>query len=118
MGRHNTSAGVNVQALDNVKVLVLGDPEAGKTSFVKSFCTGAELLKTYDPTVGVEFHTRHFSHNFRPLRLNIWDVSGLQQYSDVRNEFYKEADAVIIVFDVTVRKSFDSLSTWLDEVQR
>ena len=44
--------------------------------------------------------------------------AGDHDYFEVRNEFYKSADGVLLVFDVTSKGSFDSLSDWLDEAAR
>lgn len=55
---------------------------------------------------------------FEDFRVNIWDASGDLKFQDVRNEFYKEAQAVILVFDVTSRRSFQNLEKWMDEVAK
>jgi DnaJ family protein C protein 27 len=50
--------------------------------------------------------------------VHLWDLSGHAEYADVRNELYAGTDAVFLVYDVTQRRSFDSLDAWLREVQR
>ena len=45
-------------------------------------------------------------------------MSGNPEYVEVRNEFYKESQALMIVYDVGARKSFDALDMWLREASK
>jgi DnaJ family protein C protein 27 len=49
------------------------------------------------------------------LRVNLWDLAGGEDYVEVRNEFYKEAQGCVLVYDATNRDSFESLDRWLEE---
>lgn len=50
--------------------------------------------------------------------MHLWDLSGSPEYIDVRNELYGQSDAVFLVFDVTCQASFESLETWLKELNK
>ena len=52
------------------------------------------------------------------MRVHLWDLSGSPEYIDVRNELYGQTDAVFLVFDVTNQASFESLDTWLKEINK
>jgi DnaJ family protein C protein 27 len=52
------------------------------------------------------------------VQVNLWDLSGAPEYIDVRNELYGQTDAVFLVFDVTNQASFESLETWIKEVNK
>ena len=52
------------------------------------------------------------------MRVHLWDLSGNTEYLDVRNELYSGTDAVFLVYDVTQKKSFESLDTWLRELAK
>lgn len=45
-------------------------------------------------------------------------MAGGSDYTEVRNEFYKEAQGCILVYDVTNRASFESLESWLEESRK
>ena len=49
---------------------------------------------------------------------NIFDLAGEQSYLEVRNEFYKESQAVVIMFDVTRKGTFDALDMWIREISK
>ena len=52
------------------------------------------------------------------MRVHLWDLSGSPEYIDVRNELYGQSDAIFLVFDVTNQASFESLDTWMKEVNK
>jgi GTPase SAR1 family protein len=52
-----------------------------------------------------------------PVKVNYFDLAGAPAFADVRCEFYSDTGAVMLVFDLTSRKSFLSLAGWLDEAQ-
>ncbi|KAJ3066932.1 DnaJ sub C member 27, partial [Quaeritorhiza haematococci] len=51
-------------------------------------------------------------------KVNFWDVAGDQVYYEIRNEFYKDTNGVVLVFDVSAQHTFDVLDKWVDELQR
>ncbi len=52
------------------------------------------------------------------FQFNIWDLSGEPVYSEVRNEFYKESQVLVLMYDITKRKTFENLEQiWLKEAR-
>jgi len=49
------------------------------------------------------------------IKVNFWDLAGHPTFLEVRNEFYKDTQGMMIVFDVSSRKSFESLESWVKE---
>jgi DnaJ family protein C protein 27 len=47
--------------------------------------------------------------------MNFWDFSGHPEFVEVRNEFYREADLIVLIFDVAQKRSLDGLDMWLRE---
>merc|ERR1719433_303284 len=54
----------------------------------------------------------------REFRVNVFDVGGDERYAEVRSEFYKDSNGVLLVFDVTSRRSFQNLDQWMTEVTK
>ena len=52
------------------------------------------------------------------VRVHLWDLSGHDEYADVRNELYSNADVIFMVYDVTQKSSFDNLEAWLKEQKK
>ncbi|CEM03619.1 unnamed protein product [Vitrella brassicaformis CCMP3155] len=104
-----------VREVSRVKVIVFGDAYVGKTSVISRYCTG-QFSPTYNATVGIDFQVSSMTHFAdMDLRLNLWDLSGHEEFLDVRNEFYKDAHGGILMYDITSRKSFTNLDLWLRE---
>lgn len=52
------------------------------------------------------------------VKVNFWDLSGHPEFFDVRNEFYKDTQGVVLCFDVSQRVTFQALDKWVQEAQR
>lgn len=52
------------------------------------------------------------------VRVNFWDLSGHAEFFEIRNEFYKDAQGCLLVFDVTSRESFEECDVWLAEAAK
>jgi len=95
------------------KVVLIGDSGVGKTAFVNSHLTG-EFTKKYVPALGVEVevHPAKFNTTEGPVIFNIWDYTGQEKFSRPGECYYADADAAIIVCDLTSEKSSNSSIYW------
>merc|ERR1711862_62173 len=82
------------------KLLLVGDGGTGKTTFVKRHKTG-EFQKKYIATLGVEVHPLVFYTNFGQIMFNCWDTAGQEKFGGLRDGYYINGHAAIIMFDVT-----------------
>ncbi len=101
----------------NFKVVVCGDPGVGKTSTILRFTDDA-FARTYIPTLGVNISEKNVEINKIKVKLILWDIAGQIKFEAMRRHFYKGAEAVIFIFDLTNRKSFESISNWYKDVER
>jgi small GTP-binding protein len=70
----------------------------------------------YDATVGVEFGNFVVKIEDKICKLQIWDTAGTECFRSITRIFYRNAVMVFVVFDVTSRKSFESIPDWVNEV--
>ena len=56
--------------------------------------------------------------NQSTIKLQIWDTAGQERYRTITNAYYKGADGIIVVFDLTNRESFLSIPVWLNEIEK
>ncbi len=103
------------------KICVVGDAGVGKSATVNRWSTGT-FKANYQVTVGVQHSTRSvsFDTNGNPLvaKLIIWDMGGQDTFRTIRPIFYKSAKAVILMFDMNNRASFDALNNWVQEADK
>ncbi|TFG08488.1 MAG: GTP-binding protein, partial [Promethearchaeota archaeon] len=98
------------------KIVVAGDPQVGKTSVVLRF-TDKAFLRTYIPTLGVNISAKNIRALDSIIQLIIWDIAGQTKFHTVRKHFYKGAEGVILVFDLTEPKSFENITKWLEDIK-
>ncbi|ORX92430.1 hypothetical protein K493DRAFT_146765, partial [Basidiobolus meristosporus CBS 931.73] len=84
----------------------------GKTSLVVRY-----VQKMFSPncpsTIGASFMTTKLVVDNCKVRLQIWDTAGQERFRSMAPMYYRGANAAIIVYDITNRKSFDEIGTWL-----
>lgn len=83
----------------------------GKTSIRKSYL-GATFDKNYNVTLGADFAVKRVGTDV----LQIWDLAGQPVYAAVRSEYYKGAEGIILVFDITRPQTFANVPHWLNEM--
>jgi Ras-related protein Rab-22 len=99
-----------------LKVILLGDPFVGKTSLAVKYVYN-EFIGQYTPTNGVSFLCTDILVNDKRYRFDIWDTAGQEKYRGLVPFYARGASAALIVFDVTVRGSFENLGEWIQFVR-
>lgn len=107
-----------------VKIISMGDAGVGKSCVIKRFCEGRFVSK-YIATIGIDYGVKRVPVPMvspegnaivnKDAKVNFWDLAGGSEYYEVRNEFYKDAQGALLIFDVGQRASFDALQSWLHE---
>merc|ERR1711934_1216407 len=101
-----------------IKVIILGDSSVGKTSLMNMY-VNRKFNNQYKATIGADFLTKEVmvTHNGdqRLVTMQIWDTAGQERFQSLGVAFYRGADACILVFDLTSKKSFENLDTWREE---
>jgi len=107
----------NRQNVPQFKLVLVGDGGVGKTTFVKRHKSG-EFEKKYVATLGVEVHPLTFYTSLGPIIYNCWDTAGQEKFGGLRDGYYVGGKAAIIMFDVTSRITYKSVSVWHRDLTR
>ena len=94
------------------KILLIGDIGVGKTSILTRYFNN-EFSEVTESTVGIEFKTKIFTKNNIKIKLQIWDTSGQERFKSITQNYFRDADGLLYVFDVTNENSFNSIENWL-----
>ncbi|CAE7358068.1 dnajc27 [Symbiodinium natans] len=102
-----------------VKIMSIGSATVGKSTLIKRYCEN-RFVQKYIPTIGIDYGVKPVKVLGHELKVNFFDTSGGDEFREIRTEFYAmgQSNAVLLVFDVTNRKSFTDLSAWLEEASR
>jgi DnaJ family protein C protein 27 len=100
-----------------IKLISIGNSEVGKSCIIKRYCEKRFVAK-YLQTIGIDYGVTKVNLKEREVKVNIFDMSGHPFFHEVRNEFYKDSQGVLLVFDVNEKSTFDSLEMWLNEMKQ
>uniref|UniRef100_A0A1I7UXE6 small monomeric GTPase n=1 Tax=Caenorhabditis tropicalis TaxID=1561998 RepID=A0A1I7UXE6_9PELO len=101
--------------LTTLKILIIGESGVGKSSLMLRF-----VDDVFDPeqaaTIGVDFRVTSMVIDGNRVKLAIWDTAGQERFRTLTPSYYRGAQGVICVYDVTSRSSFEKLNHWMTEV--
>ncbi|XP_074647311.1 ras-related protein Rab-37-like isoform X1 [Tubulanus polymorphus] len=98
------------------KVMLIGDSGVGKTCLLVRFKDGAFLSGSFISTVGIDFRNKVVSVEGTKVKLQIWDTAGQERFRSVTHAYYRDAHALLLLYDVTNKSSFDNIRAWLSEI--
>ncbi|XP_077450047.1 EF-hand calcium-binding domain-containing protein 4B isoform X2 [Stigmatopora argus] len=98
------------------KVVLVGNSSVGKTSLLRSFCEG-HFYPSTAATVGVDFSVKTLTLNNMQIAMQLWDTAGQERYRSITKQFFRKADGVVVMYDVTSEESFKALRPWLANVK-
>lgn len=99
------------------KLLLIGDSGVGKSCLLLRFADDT-YTDSYISTIGVDFKIRTVEIEGKTTKLQIWDTAGQERFRTITSSYYRGANGIIIVYDVTDEDSFKNVKTWLQEIDR
>ncbi|PFH33217.1 Rab1 protein [Besnoitia besnoiti] len=99
------------------KLVLIGDSGVGKSCLLLRFSDDA-FTESYITTIGVDFRFRTINVDSEVVKLQIWDTAGQERFRTITSAYYRGADGIVLVYDVTDRESFSHVDEWLAEVNR
>ena len=95
-------------------VSLVGDSEVGKSSIANT----DEFVEEYEPTRHMEWMSKTIELAANKIELTISDTTGNKRLRGVLYTYYREANAIIIIFDITKYVTFTHVQDWLDVLQK
>ena len=99
-----------------LKILIIGDSNVGKTSILLQY-TSNFFQETHIATIGVEFKLKEIMLDNIEYKLNIWDTAGQERFKAITKSFFKAADGIVFVYDVTNKPSFENIKNWIKDAE-
>ncbi|KFQ99044.1 Ras-related protein Rab-44, partial [Opisthocomus hoazin] len=97
-------------------VLFVGDSHVGKTSFLYRL-----HADTFNPhltaTVGLDYQVKNLVVDNKRFALRLWDSAGQERYHSITKQFFRKADGVVLMYDITSEYSFSDVRYWLSCIQ-
>lgn len=99
------------------KYVIVGDTGVGKSCLLMQFTNG-RFRGDHDLTIGVDYGSRIIDIEKQAVKLQIWDTAGQESFRSITRSYYRGAAAVLLVYDVSRRDSFEHCVRWQDDVRR
>lgn len=100
---------------EKCQLLIIGDSTVGKTSLLFRY-TEDKFSSQHLATVGIDFFTKDETFNGKIVRIKVWDTAGQERYKSLTNAFFRNAQGIILVFDVSNVETFENLKYWLQSI--
>ena len=99
-----------------VKLVLLGEAAVGKSSLVLRFVSN-DFQENKEPTIGAAFLTQRCTIGDKTIKFEIWDTAGQERFANLAHLYYRNAQAALVVYDVTKPASFIKARHWMKELQ-
>lgn len=100
--------------LDQCKIIFVGDANCGKTSLINRFASSS-FESDYKPTVGVDYEAKYFDVLDVGYSVGLWDVPGDERFKLIIQSYYKNANVIVVVFDLTRPSTLVNATKWMQE---
>ena len=105
---------MNIQG--SLSFILIGDSQVGKTNFLTRYFKN-EFKEVFLSTIGIEKEIKIIKIGDEKYKLTLWDTAGQERFRALPRKYYQNADGVLLLFDVTLKESFDNISNWLKDVK-
>eukprot|EP01016_Furgasonia_blochmanni_P005811 TRINITY_DN12295_c0_g2_i2.p1 TRINITY_DN12295_c0_g2~~TRINITY_DN12295_c0_g2_i2.p1 ORF type:complete len:220 (-),score=35.12 TRINITY_DN12295_c0_g2_i2:124-783(-) len=98
-------------------IVITGDAGAGKSCIMLKYMKDEFEERTAN-TIGIDVMKKPYLIEGEEINLQIWDTAGQDRFRAITTSYYKKADGIMLAYDVTNRESFDSLTGWLQDIEK
>ncbi|EDO37448.1 predicted protein [Nematostella vectensis] len=101
------------------KILLIGDTNTGKTKILCKYA-GEDKINgnpSGKQTIGIDFMLKTITIKDKRIKLQIWDTAGQERFRTITTAYYRGAMGILLVYDITQAKTFNSLPSWLSSIR-
>lgn len=100
-----------------IKLLMIGDSGVGKTCLLLRYANDS-FSPTFITTIGIDFKIKNVEIDAKRIKLQIWDTAGQERFRTITTSYFRGAQGILLVYDVTDRRSFESIRNWISQIQQ
>ena len=99
------------------KILLLGDSSVGKTCFLMRYVDNT-FQEIHMSTIGLDYKLKTVQlEDGKMVKIQIWDTAGQDRFRSITKNYYKGAHGIVLIYDVTNKKSFENVSNWINQIR-
>jgi Ras-related protein Rab-8A len=99
-----------------IKILMIGDSGVGKTCLLLRYAND-QFSPTFITTIGIDFKIKNIILDGKRIKLQIWDTAGQERFRTITTSYFRGAQGILLIYDVTDRQTFMSIRNWVSQVQ-
>lgn len=100
-----------------LKILTLGESTVGKTSIIMRY-TDNTFSQQFLSTVGIDFKAKIIDYKDKKIKVLLVDTSGQVRFRNIAANYYKSADGILFVYDITSKDSLAKFDYWLSQIKQ
>ena len=97
------------------KLIFLGDQNVGKSSILNRFLSDT-FVEEYQATIGLDFQSKNVQIDNQDIHLLLYDTAGQEKFRSLIPMYTRDANIILLVYDISNRDSFTNLSQWLKDL--
>ena len=97
------------------KLIFLGDQSVGKSSILNRFLNDT-FVEEYQATIGLDFQSKNVQIDNQDIHLLLYDTAGQEKFRSLIPMYTRDANIILLVYDITSKESFNNLSQWLKDL--
>ncbi len=100
-----------------IKVLMIGDSGVGKTSMLIRYANDT-FSSSFITTIGIDFKHKSLIIDDKNIKLQIWDTAGQERFRTITTSYFRSAQGIILVYDITDKTSLLSIKNWINKIHQ
>ena len=97
------------------KLIFLGDQSVGKSSILNRFLNDT-FIEDYQATIGLDFQSKNVQIDNQIIHLLLYDTAGQEKFRSLIPMYTRDANIILLVYDISNKESFSNLSLWLKDL--
>lgn len=98
------------------KIIVLGESDVGKTCLLHKYKED-DFKQSLMTTIGVDTVSKSIVLNGKNIMLNIWDTAGQERFFSITKSYYRNADGILLIFDISDERTFSCVDRWFGRIR-
>jgi len=97
------------------KLIFLGDQSVGKSCILNRFLNDT-FIEDYQATIGLDFQSKNVQIDNQDIHLLLYDTAGQEKFRSLIPMYTRDANIILLVYDISNKDSFVNLSQWLKDL--
>lgn len=99
------------------KIIIIGNSGTGKSAILNRYSDNT-FDERHCSTIGVDFKIKSVTIDNTKIKLQIWDTAGQERFKTITSAYYRGANGIFLVYDVSDIESFVNLEKWVEDVRK